>query len=329
MDLLPAALYTLVPISDSDLSDLQTLCESQSEVDVPGRNIALPPIPSTQFVGKSLKDVMDYHLELISRNHDSEGFDIPRFVVVVDEDWRTKAGGSPAVMLVTLDDDELECRTDMFRVRAEDVGLQVIGLNLGNTDWEESKEGYAIVEGDEEGGDGEGGGEGEILSSPYDPGEVGAGPVPSRGPTLLGFYIGVYALEGVDLRELIWTLEVVPDLKTEKEFSCRMQGVFPEKLEEGGVVRRAMEVHAERCARNPWLHKIFFLVADSVDPGKDGLVLVSMGGEVEREAGLPGGRGTVRYPVRATKRVGFSAVEATQNQICNLAQGKGWDEDWS
>lgn len=79
----------------------------------------------------------------------------------------------------------------------------------------------------------------------------------------------------MDVWSLIWTLEPAAEVKMEREFSCRLQG----GLEEGvSGVTKAMDLPAERCIKNPWLHKIFFSVADSRDPGRDGLVLGCMGG---------------------------------------------------
>ncbi|KXX75359.1 hypothetical protein MMYC01_201474 [Madurella mycetomatis] len=317
MELRPAALYTLVDLSDEELQELQHVCESQSSVPAfdSGSNVRLPPRPS--FVGEPLRAAVEYHLELNDSNQGA--FDPIHFVVAFHEDWRASG-----VLLVTLDDDDLECKTDFFKVRAQDSGVIIVGLQLGNTDWSESKECYSIQlrVSDGNGGNNDGGGNGGAAddgnvnsgpSPPDDPGSPSSGPVPPHGPTALGYYIGVYAVAGVDTRTIIRALEPGPSNKQPQNFNCRLQAVLPPSTSDPASV--AMDLHASRCATNPWLHKFFLLVADTPDPSTNGILLASLGGQAK----------TKTFPPRATQRLPCTAKDAVQAAICTMAQGlRAW-----
>ncbi|GAB1310885.1 hypothetical protein MFIFM68171_01095 [Madurella fahalii] len=314
MELRPAALYTLVDLSDEELQELQHTCESKSSVPTfnPGSNIRLPP--RHRFVGEPLRAAFDYHLEL--NDSDQSTFDPIHFVVAFLKDWR-----ADGVLLVTLDDDDLECKTDSFKVRAQDSGVIIVGIQLGNTDWSESKECYSIeprVSGGDGGDsdDGDGGDDGSANtdpSHPDDPGSPSHGPIPPHGPTALGYYIGVYAVSGVDSRALIRTLEPGPSNKQPQNFNCRLQAVLPPSAPD--PVSAAMDLHASRCSTNPWLHKFFLLIADTPDPSTNGILLASLGGQAK----------TKTFPPRATQRLPCTAKDAVQDAICTMAQGlRAW-----
>ena len=134
MTLHPAALYTLVDLSDGKLELLQRECPTGcfDTGDKTGNSVR--PAPQARFVGQPLRAVFDYHLELGKQDE----YEPRWFIATVDqtkEDWETKGG-----ILVTLDDDDLACHVDQFRIAARDAGLSVVNLQIGNTSWYEEKE---------------------------------------------------------------------------------------------------------------------------------------------------------------------------------------------
>lgn len=121
----PFALYILSP-HPLDLPDLlkttNSLCPRPDYVKA---------APKTIFKN-SLKEVVNYHLTLSQ-------FDPRYFLAVTTEDWREKG-----ILVVTLDDDDLDCEPDFFRVKAEDAGILLVNLQIGNTDWFEARENYSL-----------------------------------------------------------------------------------------------------------------------------------------------------------------------------------------
>lgn len=131
MELLPAVLYTLVDLSDAELDELQRVCESQIPDVDPGANVRRPP--ESRFVGRSLRAVYDYHLELGSQRT----FDPIYFVVATAKDWKRKG-----VLLVTLDDGDFDtpgCKTDSFFIKPAESGLSFVNIQIGNSDWFEER----------------------------------------------------------------------------------------------------------------------------------------------------------------------------------------------
>lgn len=61
------------------------------------------PAPDHRFTNQSLKDIVRYHVALTQK----EEFDPTYFVVLATPEWRTKG-----VMLVSLDDDDVQCKPD-------------------------------------------------------------------------------------------------------------------------------------------------------------------------------------------------------------------------
>lgn len=209
----PAALYTLVDLPKDKLSELQRECESQTSVDG-GKAISFPT--RSRFIEAPLRAVFDHHIELGKQ----ESFDPIIFILVTEVDWR-KSG----LLLVSLDaepDDE-GCKTDKFRLKAEESGRVIVGIQFGNADWEEAKESYPLdVEKDDRGGDDEN--DGPAPSAPDDEG----GPIPPTRPSPGGYYIGVYGVDGVDRTKLIRNLQPGYEYaKKDKDCSIRLQAVIP------------------------------------------------------------------------------------------------------
>ncbi|KAH9842593.1 uncharacterized protein C8Q71DRAFT_209705 [Rhodofomes roseus] len=132
-ELLPAALYTLVDLPDDELRELQRICETGC-IDTgssPGDSVRIAPQP--HFVGQPLRAVFDSHLQLADL-HDNQ-YDPTYFIVAIEQNWRDRG-----VLLVALDDDDLECKVDSCRFKAEDSGLNVANLQISNMGWSELKE---------------------------------------------------------------------------------------------------------------------------------------------------------------------------------------------
>ncbi|KAK4160449.1 hypothetical protein QBC43DRAFT_270623 [Cladorrhinum sp. PSN259] len=320
MELRPAALYTLVNFTDAELRELQQVCESETFTNTPGSNVRLAPRSS--FVGQSLRAIFDYHLEQNEQNEQDPPLDPTHFIVAFDKDWKGKG-----VLLVTLDDDDLECKTDSFRIKAEHSGITFVGIRIGNTDWSEAKDLYSLPVDEENhtGGDDDNPDDDDDddddqkppsplePTPPDDPGSPTLGPIPPSAPAAKdSTSIAVYALLGVDVKKLIVTLEPNGARKDPKNFNCRLQAILSSSSD---LVKEAMDLHPKRSTRNPFLHKFLFLIADTPDFVESGVVLASLGGKVKDKV----------FPEKATQRVACSARATYQDVICMMAQGlRGW-----
>lgn len=85
----------------------------------------------------SLESLINLHLETTAQ----EKFDPGLFLVAADQDWKGKG-----LYIVTLEDDE--GKPDEFLVKAEDSGILLVNLQIGNTDWSEAKESYEVKDDD-------------------------------------------------------------------------------------------------------------------------------------------------------------------------------------
>jgi len=307
-----AALYSLINFTDAELQELQNECESESDPEVQeGATVSLAPQAS--FVDQPLRAVFDYHLELAKENEYYPTF----FIVTVDHDW--KANG---VLLVTLDDeDEPEGKVDYFRLRARHSGLIFVNLEIGNSDWMEEKGCYEIKPGqgdtntdDEDGNDGEEEEDGPDAPSRFDdPGSPTSGPIPPKRPHPWtgGDYKGIYMISGLNPTEVINKLTPGPsNLVIEPaNYHIRLQAIIPASSPD--PVAEAISLHPSRCARNPFLDKLFFLLVDTTTPKIDGVTLVCTGGVVKGDT----------IPAGANQRAYFSDRLATQDLYCNLVNG--------
>lgn len=125
----PFALYILADCLD----DLPTVLEVTNSL-CP-TNDYVKPAPHVAFPGSDLKQVIDYHISLGF----VPGYDYRWFLAVTSTDWR-KTG----ILIVTLDDDDMECKPDAFFIKPEDSGIVLVNLQVGNTDWYEVKESHEI-----------------------------------------------------------------------------------------------------------------------------------------------------------------------------------------
>lgn len=127
------AIYNLLEPQDEPLNLVQT-CNSECPRDDYVHFRTSPGITS-------LKGLIDYHLS--TTVHDN--FDPNYFLVVTDPDWEHKG-----VCIVTLGDEE--GKPDKFMIKAQESGLLLVNLQIGNTDWYEAKENYEFA-GDDDGDD--------------------------------------------------------------------------------------------------------------------------------------------------------------------------------
>ena len=134
MGILPFALYTLFDMNDNDFTQLRVACESLYEDEGIVRRA-----PRSKFTEEPLQAIVDYHLELGR----SGEYHPTYFIVAVHQDWKSKG-----VIVVTLDDDELECRPDLLWTQAEESGILLVNLQIANTDWYEAKEASMVDPGD-------------------------------------------------------------------------------------------------------------------------------------------------------------------------------------
>lgn len=85
----------------------------------------------------SFESLINLHLETTAQAKLDPGL----FLVVADQDWKENG-----LYVVTLEDDE--GKPGKFLVKAEDSGILLVNLQIGNTDWTEAKESYEINDDD-------------------------------------------------------------------------------------------------------------------------------------------------------------------------------------
>ncbi|KAL1310533.1 hypothetical protein AAFC00_000816 [Neodothiora populina] len=96
----PFALYSLVECTEMR-QDLLKASNSECPDDD-----YVKLAPQMSVLSGSLKEVIAYYIKLVA---EEDNLNYRYFLVVTTEDWRRKG-----IAMVTLDDDELECRPDPF-----------------------------------------------------------------------------------------------------------------------------------------------------------------------------------------------------------------------
>lgn len=264
MQMLPIALYTIVELDDDELGKLREACESKCDQE-PESAVRLAP--RAKFAGEPLRAVFDYHLELGRAG----AYDPTYFIAAIGRDWR-----SDGVLVVTLDtDDELDCNVDSFRIKAEDSGLSMINLQIANSSWAEEKENYGLGSEDQssDDDDGDDGGDDDDDDDNDDndnDSDNDNGDQPSKPPPV-GFFIGVYGVQGLEEKPLLKSIEPAAEIKTPDEFGCRIQAFLPP---DSDIIAEASKMHPQKVRQNKFLHKQMFLVADSKNVQTDGIALV-------------------------------------------------------
>jgi len=311
-DLDPAALYTLVDLSEDELNSVLTACNSPPEFDGGYGPVKTPP--RARFIGEPLRAVFDYHIELVQ----CEKFAPIMFIVVVDRNWENEG-----VLFVMLDAEphEREGKTEKIRVKVEESGSIVANIQVDNMDWDELKEYHDLAnQVDEEEDEGvEEEDDRPKPSPPSDEGDPKTGPIPPRKPPSMKYCIGVYGVEGVDRAELIRNLQPGYGYAKpkDKDMVVRLQSILPATQNPEDVVTAAMDLHPARCDANPWLHKFLFFVSDTTNPAENGIILASLGG-VSQERNK-------HFPARTWQRLPFNSVSATQDAVCMMNLGyRNW-----
>lgn len=257
MQLLPFALYALCNLDKDRMEAYRQLCASGLENDT----VRLPSRWS--FHGESLRAIVNSHVELGQRGE----FDPTYFIVCAYAECST-------VVLVTLDDDDMDCKPDLLWAPMDQAGLLCNSFQLGNSDWGEAKE--------------------EDLGGPQwfqpGPGDPSAterrvtAPVPTVVPLQtdygvpppVGFQVQLYATDGVDEGELLHDIQPGPESQRNdtSQHSCKLQHL---SVAEGhDPAREAANVHPSRCLEHPTLQKNYFLIADMPDFLEDGVQIVQV-----------------------------------------------------
>ncbi|KAI3331714.1 hypothetical protein HD806DRAFT_478098 [Xylariaceae sp. AK1471] len=313
MSLCPAALYTLVDLTDAELGDLERECEAGCIDTGNERGTGVRLAPQPRFIGQPLRAVFDYHLELGTQNT----FEPRYFIAVVEQDWRTKG-----VMLVTLDDDELDCNVDSFRIKAVDAGLSVMNLQIGNSSWDEEKDGYEFHPNTGAGDDNDDDDDGP--------------PAPTKNIPL-GYYIPIYIHSSLSEEKVIADLEPAFKKKSPEDFACRVQAKLTPITSASGItstqdlIQQAATLHPLRYEKNPYLHKTYILVIDTTDPVENGMVMVKLPSWDASRSG-PTEKIDLRHVGKelalATSqhiRIPYSCHDGLQTRFLILANG---DADW-
>ncbi|KAI6088377.1 hypothetical protein F4821DRAFT_234413 [Hypoxylon rubiginosum] len=328
MTLHPAALYTLVDLSDAELRDLKRKSES-GYIDTGnerGTSVRLAPLP--RFIGHPLRAVFDYHLELGTQNT----FEPRYFIAAVEKDWK-----SQGVILVTLDDDDLDCNVDSFRIKAVDAGLSVVNMQIGNSSWDEEKDGY---EHHPDNGDG-GNDASDDDSSDDDDDDDGDGdgndgpPTPTKNVPL-GYYVPIYIHSSLSEDKVIADLEPAYKYKSPEDFACRVQAKLTPASSAASdtstqdLVRQAASLHPTRCAKNPYLHKTYILVIDTADPVENGMLMVRLplwdaSRSGTKKSNLRDVGKKLAFDTSKPIRIPYSCHDGLQTQFLILANG---DADW-
>ncbi|EKG21363.1 hypothetical protein MPH_01355 [Macrophomina phaseolina MS6] len=315
----PAALYTLADLSDNEMQRLQQECESQCTDAEAGSSVLLAP--KSRFVGQALRAVYEYHLELGAQ----DTYDHRYFIVAIHKDWEKKG-----VLLVTLDDDCLECKVESFRVHARDAGIIILNLQVANSDWAEEKENCELhSDNDDDDDDGDNNDEDDDDDDNDDNddarGDNNDGgddleegpPAPSKNHTL-GYYIPLYIHPALSPTAVLSRLEPGPKTKPAENHACRIQGTLPPT----GDITAALRLHPVRCAKNPFLHKTHLLVLDTPDPHRSGMLLARLDWDGETtgrsKASLLALGASAPHDAM---RVPFDCAEGVQARFITLASG--------
>lgn len=243
----------------------------------------------------SLRSLINFHLTTTV----SDSFDPNLFLVVTDPNWQQKG-----LSIITLGDDE--GKPDIFSIKAEDSGIVLINLQIGNTDWYEAKENYERVEGSIT-TDTQTGTVYTPLTAAMDFADRKFADATSSRPAT-GFYIAIYSIPGIDPTTLLNTLECTPSTSPSNfrdaasEQICRFEGFLNASRD---LTSQAMvSFHPGTCMSNRWIYKMYFLIADTVEFEEKGLIL----------CGVKEGK---------TKRVG---CKEAVGRVCGIVRGERvWD----
>jgi len=132
MDGRPFAVYAISPVAAWDIEAVCRKCDEQVDEEIKQMRPA-PVTPNDRFVNKPLRDVVEFHRNLV---REDSSWDILYFAVVTKDDWM-----ETGILLVTLSSND-EFKPDAFYLPAGEVGSNLVNLQIGNTDWIETRYGY-------------------------------------------------------------------------------------------------------------------------------------------------------------------------------------------
>ena len=305
MRVLPVAVYLHTTV---DVEALLQACNSQ--LDTSMRDI-MRLAPHSDFFNQPLHASYDYHIGHVAPRSEFDPF---HFIAVVGPHHQQSS-----VILAALDADgsDDECQVDKLVVQPpQDVGLVIVNLQIGNCDWEDYKEQYGDGSGDSDDSD-DGNEQGDDSESK----KVSTDDYYSDGATKaipsMGFWIGLYAVNGIDFDQLMKDLCFYHTTITKEEIMTRPEG----HVSESTAVEEASRLHPLRCRDNRGLYRTMFLVADTFDYKENGLTLVKLhwDGVVENKtsAELSTTGDTAKKEVQ---RLATSASETTTNFLM-IARG--------
>lgn len=244
------ALYALCEISEERLELYRqvTLHGYENMEDLPDDFVKLPPRP--HFPNKSLREVVDYHLE-IARGGD---FDPRYFAVCVYPDSATG-------LIVTLNDDT--GKPDLMWVVVNEIGMILANLGIANTDWYEAKET------DDEGGPQFTGFDAQKAVEAAEQRKKDEEIFPKRG-----YHVRLYVAGGIDIDQLGYDIEPLPTTERHimRKRACKLQRL-PANNDPS---RCAATMHPAECAKHSTIQKNYFLVADEVDYMEKGVQVVHL-----------------------------------------------------
>ncbi|PVI05776.1 hypothetical protein DM02DRAFT_724885 [Periconia macrospinosa] len=289
-NLLPAALYTLVDLPETELREAARICETEiygmKESDA---GTSVRPAPQPRFVSQPLRDVYNTHIELAPR----EEYDPLYFIVITDGKWR-----ETGVLLVGLyepmEDGGDEHGIQSLVCRAEAVGSIFVNLQIANTDWHEVKEQVEYEW--EEKRDNPSDDDTDRFEPPTgaDQGQSeDEGPdYPSKKPAV-DYLIPIYILDSVNADALVHSLEenIHQKPNPHTDYEIRTQASLtpnvareidtktldkPNPTITADLIAQACALHPVRCRANKWLHKTLILLCDTTATASAGLVLIRL-----------------------------------------------------
>ncbi|KAI1152580.1 hypothetical protein F4825DRAFT_418412 [Nemania diffusa] len=245
IDLGPAyALYTLVELSDQEITEVEAECN----IDTMNGCFHVRRAPSYNMQGQPLRAAFQDYLESTAP---SSQFEDDYFIAVADRDWKTNG-----VVIVAVDeeDDAGDLKFDKMTVPAGDVGDVLVNLSTANLGWWEFEEEYGRSEWEE--------GMMAPAHKPFDQHQTDEeySDGSSTRLTETEYWIGLYAIDGIDFETVMRHLEP-DDSKPVDRLTCRPQGRVPDTTREE-IIATAARLHPMRCRNNPHLHRTMFLVAD-------------------------------------------------------------------
>ncbi|KAK3048645.1 hypothetical protein LTR09_009954 [Extremus antarcticus] len=313
--ILPFALYTICELDDETLEDYRIKCATDCEDDM----VRLPP--QARFVGASLRQIVTSHLQL-GRGGE---FDPTYFIVCVHSD-------STSVLVVTLDDDDLECKPGSLWIATEESGLLLVNLQIANSDWSEAREsdlGGPTTPGEDEDDDSSG------PDEDTDPSDRNTGrPRHAQKDDQqsedygtappLGFHIQVYTIPDLDHDSLVKKMEPMSSMKKadRSDWVCKVHQLPEDAVRD--PTRYAADLHPSQCSKHSTLEKKFFIVADELNFAGEGVAIVHIDWDVKTagrsdEQLLDFGRSLMFQVQRA--EVPDNATRAAVATVCKLAQG--------